>query len=87
MINKFDELAKSLAQSVTRRQAFQRLGISLAGVSLTVLGLANRAEARGRHHPTPACWKGCDRCRYPYGCNAGDTGCFLYCNGCCHGGG
>jgi len=45
MNNKFDELAKGLAQSVTRRQAFKRFGVGLAGMALACFGLANRAKA------------------------------------------
>ena len=45
MNNKFDELAKGLAQSVTRRQAFKRFGVGLAGMVLACFGLANKAEA------------------------------------------
>ena len=45
MSNKFDELAKGLAQSVTRRQALKRFGAGLAGMALACFGLANRAEA------------------------------------------
>ena len=46
MKNKFDELAKGMAQSVTRRQALKKFGIGLAGMALACFGLANRAEAR-----------------------------------------
>ena len=46
MNNKFDELAKGLAQSVTRRAALKQFGVGLAGVVLASLGLANKAEAR-----------------------------------------
>jgi len=49
MNDKFDELAKGLAQSVTRRGALKKFGLGLAGVVLTSLGLANKAEA------SPAC--------------------------------
>src|SRR6516225_760484 len=45
MNNKFDELAKGLAQSVTRRQAIKRFGVGLAGMALACFGLANKAEA------------------------------------------
>jgi hypothetical protein len=45
MNNKFDELTKSLAQSVTRRQALKRFGVGLAGMALACFGLANKAEA------------------------------------------
>ena len=51
MNNKFDELTKSLAQSVTRRQAFKKFGLGLAGMALACFGLANRAEAQGK------CWQ------------------------------
>jgi hypothetical protein len=47
MNNKFDELAKNLAQSVTRREAFKRFGVGLAGMVLACFGLANKAEAGG----------------------------------------
>ena len=45
MSDKFDELAKGLAQSVTRRQALRRFGVGLAGVLLATLGLASKPEA------------------------------------------
>jgi hypothetical protein len=45
MNNKFDELAKDLAQSVTRRQAFKKFGVGLAGMVLACFGLANKAKA------------------------------------------
>jgi len=45
MNNKFDELAKGLAQSVTRRQALKKFGVGLAGMALACFGLANKAEA------------------------------------------
>jgi hypothetical protein len=41
MNNKFDELAKGLAQSVTRRQAFKKFGVGLAGMVLTALGVGS----------------------------------------------
>jgi hypothetical protein len=47
MNNKFDELTKSLAQSVTRRAAFKKFGIGLAGMALAAFGLASKAEAGG----------------------------------------
>src|ERR1700751_4481371 len=46
MSNKFDELAKGLAQSVTRRQALKRFGVGLAGMALACFGLARRAKAQ-----------------------------------------
>ena len=45
MNNKFDELAKELAQSVTRRQALNKFGVGLAGMALAFFGLADRTEA------------------------------------------
>ena len=45
MQNKFDELTKGLAQSVTRRQALRRVGVGLAGIVLASVGLANKAQA------------------------------------------
>jgi hypothetical protein len=45
MNNKFDELAKGLAQSTTRRQALKKFGVGLAGMALACFGMANKAEA------------------------------------------
>ena len=45
MNNKFDELAKGMAQSVTRRQALKKFSFSLAGMALACFGLANAAKA------------------------------------------
>ena len=45
MNNKFDELAKSMAQSVTRRTALKKFGIGLGLFALAALGLANDAHA------------------------------------------
>jgi hypothetical protein len=46
MNHKFDELTKSMAQSVTRRAALKKFGVSLAGVALLCLGLATGVEAQ-----------------------------------------
>ena len=45
MNDKFDELARGLAQSVTRRAALKKFGVGLAGLALALLGLANKAQA------------------------------------------
>jgi hypothetical protein len=45
MNNKFDELTKAMAQSVTRRAALKKFGVGLAGMALACFGLANKAEA------------------------------------------
>ncbi len=49
MNNKFDELAKGMAQSVTRRQALKKFGVGLAGMALACFGLANIANAGKQH--------------------------------------
>ena len=45
MNDQFDELTKSMAQSVTRRGALKKFGVGLAGMALAAFGLANRAQA------------------------------------------
>jgi hypothetical protein len=45
MNHNFDELAKGLAQSVTRRQVLKKFGVAIAGMALACLGLANNAKA------------------------------------------
>ena len=49
MNNKFDELAKNLAQSATRRQALKKFGVGLAGMALASFGLASKAQAGGTY--------------------------------------
>ena len=61
MNSKFDELAKGLAQSVTRRSALKKFGAGLAGIALASIGLANPVQA----HPPPF------HCR----CNKSGFGC------------
>jgi len=71
MNDKFDELAKGLAQSVTRRGALKKFGVGLAGLALASLGLANKAEA------IPGC-----KCSKPdYGCGTSD--CVSLCAAAC----
>jgi hypothetical protein len=77
MQNQFDELAKGLAQSVTRRAAFRKLGVGVVGVVLASLGLPSKAYARRLH--------GCRCKRADYGCN-GDPNCVSFCAVCCAGG-
>ena len=38
MNNKFDELTKNIAQSVTRRAALKKFGVGLAGIALACFG-------------------------------------------------
>ncbi len=45
MNDKFDDLAKGLAQSVTRRGALKKFGVGLAGLALACFGVANKAQA------------------------------------------
>ena len=51
--DKFDELAKALAQSVTRRTALRRFGVGAAVALLAAFGLAPRAEAGNRGYGVP----------------------------------
>ena len=74
MNDKFDELAKGLAQSVTRRAALKKFGVGLAGIVLAVLGLANKTEARGRGKCVQ--WSACcDGCGVVYTCGQKPPGC------------
>jgi hypothetical protein len=45
MKNQFDELTKSMAQSVTRRAALKKFGVGLAGMVFVALGRAAKAKA------------------------------------------
>ena len=47
MNNKFDELTKSMARSVTRRAALKKFGVGLAGMALACLGLPNQTKCAG----------------------------------------
>jgi hypothetical protein len=44
MNEKFDQLAKVVAQSVTRRQAFKRFGLGLVGMALACFPLSSKAD-------------------------------------------
>src|SRR5260370_37743659 len=81
MNDKFDELAKGIAQSVTRRGALKKFGIGLAGIALACFGLAKRASAA--HEPI----KGCDHCNVVtnFGCTT--QACYWKCYAKCIGGG
>jgi hypothetical protein len=46
MNDKFDELAKGMAQSVTRRTALRKFGAGLTGIALAWLGMPHRARAQ-----------------------------------------
>jgi hypothetical protein len=57
MNNKFDELTKSMAQSVTRRAALKKFGVGLAGMALACFGLASKSKADEK--TCNACRKSC----------------------------
>src|SRR5438105_2437679 len=75
MSNKFDELAKSMAQSLSRRQALKKFGAGLVGGVLAAVGFVNKAEA----NPSIRC-----NCKKPnYGCDRyalGYSECTLKCS-------
>ena len=80
MNDKFDELAKNLAQSVTRRGALKQFSLGLAGAVLASLGLANKAEAEWKSKNCyDTCYRHCVRQQ------GGDpTGCGIFCGSKCH---
>ena len=88
MNNKFDELAKGMAQSVTRRQALRRFGVGLAGILFATLGFANTAHAGKSCASDADCTNGqvclnglCSKpCGQGQGCNCKKKG-----YGCCPG--
>ena len=59
MNNQFDELTKSLTQSVTRRAALKKFGVGLAGMALACFGLANKAKARLVPNYCNVCMQNC----------------------------
>jgi len=77
MNNKFDELAKGLALSVTRRQAFKRFGVGLAGMALACFGLADKAKAHSFKECVDRCVKACVAAGYSY--PACEEGCTFSC--------
>ena len=83
MSNKFDELAKGLAQSVTRRQAFKKFGVGVAGMALACFGLANTARAGKGNGNLKGCSTNSD-CNKNQICYGGI--CYTTCkhNGDCH---
>jgi len=59
MNNKFDELTKSVAQSVTRRAALRKFGLGLAGMALACFGQANKAEGNPMSATCEQCISNC----------------------------
>jgi len=71
MNDKFDELSKDLAKSVTRRRALRKFAAGFAGVVLASFGLANNAQAKGGGN--------CNNCSGDYGCAPTDFRCVQRC--------
>ena len=67
MNHKFDQLAKSVAESVTRRQAFKRFGFGLAAMALPGFALSSKAASH------------CIQSGFPCG-KPGQGGCGSCCN-------
>ncbi len=97
MNDKFDELAKGLAQSVTRRGALKKFGVGLAGLALVALGLPNQVEAGGNSCKQLSCTDGFSPRWTEYACGGKPDGyahngikCYVigkapcgYCTNCC----
>ena len=82
MNDKFDELAKGMDQSVTRRAALKKFGLALAGFALALLGMANNAHAtRGGKLNCKKVRAACGNCVAPFGC--ADENCYNSCWGAC----
>jgi len=95
MNDKFDELTKNMAQSVTRRGALKKFGAGLVGIALASFGLASKAEAAGRVCASSTdcsshqiCISGickdtskgnCNHCSGDYGCAPNDVACMQRC--------
>ncbi len=77
MHNKFDDLAKNLAQSVTRRAALKQFGVGLAGLALACFGLADMAQAGDPRKCQDTCSKNC-RKQFPVGSTDFQT-CYSVC--------
>ena len=73
MNNKFDQLAKGVAQAVTRRQAVKRFGYGLTAMALAYLGLSSKAD------PQP-CLQSGSFCE-----NGGSGPAHVNCHKCCSG--
>ncbi len=76
MNDKFDELARDMAQSINRRQAFKKLGVGLVGMALAVFGSGSRARAANQQClPSGVLCKNSSQCcsgvcnKFHYGAN------------------
>jgi hypothetical protein len=85
MNNKFDQLAKGVAESVTRRQALKRFTGGLAGMALACFGLSSEAASHCKTSGSP-CGRpgqgGCGSCcSKSFFCEiSADTGRQCFCN-------
>ena len=79
MNNKFDELTKAMAQSVTRRGALKKFGVGLAGMALACFGLASKAKADTCLPSGFWCRQNHDCCSKKCLSNKGTEGAFRYC--------
>ena len=79
MNDKFDELAKGLAQSVTRRGALKKFGAGLMGLALASLGLANTAQAGNKRYHCNCKLSDDDGCYARYGFGDDGAACVQYC--------
>jgi len=91
MNDKFDELAKGMAQSITRRGALKKFGTGLAGIAMACFGFANKAEASKScalgscSHYSHKCGNPC-ACGDPgglYGCCPNNKACIRHCASSC----
>ena len=70
MNDKFDALAKGMAQSVTRRGALRKFGLGFVSITLATHGLADKAPARHCKSSGQRCHDTSECCPGLY-CNAG----------------
>jgi len=78
MNTNFDELAKGLAYSVTRRAALKRFGVGLASFTLAALGFENSAHAGNDKETGGGNCNHCSGAPY-YGCVPDDQACIQRC--------
>ena len=67
MIDKFDDLARSLAAPSTRRQLLKKFTIGLTATALACMGLVSKAKADPGRCKTYG-----ERCHYPIDCCSGN---------------
>ena len=75
MDKQFDELSKSLAEGVSRREALQKFGLALAGALLAAAGVSSARQALAQN-PTGHYHRDC-KTPPDYGCTT--VACANYC--------